>query len=78
MAYTWATSSVEHTRQKNGIITVWYDGEEVFTTNDVVFRTVDTLKITGIFFQNFFGGSTVDWATPVATYIDFKDFMLTH
>ncbi|CAF3545024.1 unnamed protein product [Rotaria sp. Silwood1] len=64
--------------KKDGIITVWYDGKEVFKTTDVLFRTVYTLKITGIFFQTFFGGSTADWATPVATYIDFKDFKLTH
>ena len=60
----------------NGRIDVCYDGNLVLTQTNITFRTVPTLNINGIIFQTFFGGSGVDYATPINTYVDFADFAL--
>lgn len=61
----------------DGYITVWYDNVQISQTTDLEFRTVDKLKINGVLFQTFFGGSTSDWATPVDTYVDFANFRVS-
>ena len=60
----------------NGRIDVCYDNKLVYTVKNVMFRTVDSLKINGIIFQSFFGGSGSEYATPTSTYADFADFAI--
>jgi hypothetical protein len=61
----------------DGRIRVWFDGKMVLDEGGLVFRTTDSLKIEGLFFSTFFGGSDSSWTTPVSTYVDFADFTLT-
>lgn len=58
----------------NGRIRAWADGKEVVDEKGLTFRTVDTLKIDGIYFSTFFGGSDLTWATPKNVHVDFAKF----
>lgn len=62
---------------RDGSVTVWLDGRQVFQQKNLLYRTVDTLQIEGIFFSTFFGGSDDRWATPRDTHIDFANFALS-
>lgn len=64
-------------QQQNGRIQVWLDGKRVIDENGLTFRTVDTLKIEGIFFSTFFGGNDASWATPKDVYVDFAEFSVS-
>lgn len=61
----------------DGRITVWLDGKEVLDEDGLTFRTTENLKIEGIFFSTFFGGSSSSWATPKDVEVDFAEFSLT-
>ena len=63
--------------QADGEIRLWVNDAPVIDQKEVTFRTVDSLKINGIFFSTFFGGGDASWATPQDTYIDFADFSIT-
>jgi hypothetical protein len=63
--------------QVNGQIRVWLDGRLVFDRQDLIFRSVQTLKIEGILFSTFFGGGDVSWATPQEVFADFADFSVS-
>lgn len=63
--------------QRNGRIKVWVDGRLVLDEGNLVFRTVDTLKIEGVFFSTFFGGDDPTWATPKDTYVEFAKFAVS-
>lgn len=58
----------------DGRIRLWVDDELVVDESELLFRTVDTLQIDGIFFSTFFGGGDASWATPHDVYADFADF----
>ncbi|WP_064745270.1 polysaccharide lyase [Pseudonocardia acaciae] len=60
--------------QKNGSVTVWLDGKQVFQKADLDYRSSGGLHIDGVFFSTFFGGSDVSWASPVNQTIDFAGF----
>jgi hypothetical protein len=60
--------------EEDGSITVWLDGVEVFRADDLEYRTVETLKIDGLFFSTFFGGGDPSWASPHDQVVDFADF----
>ena len=62
---------------KNGRIRVWVDGKPVLDQSNLTFRSTDKLKIEGIFFSTFFGGSATSWATPKSVYADFADFSVS-
>ncbi|BAY20906.1 hypothetical protein NIES2100_06500 [Calothrix sp. NIES-2100] len=62
--------------QNNGQVQVWLDGKQVLNQKNLTFRTTDKLKIEGIFFSTFFGGSDYTWSTPKDVYIDFANFSL--
>lgn len=64
-------------QQANGRIQVWLDGKRVINRGGLTFRTVDMLKIEGIFFSTFFGGNDATWATPRAVYVDFAEFSVS-
>ncbi|MBX2863107.1 MAG: hypothetical protein KTR27_06090 [Leptolyngbyaceae cyanobacterium MAG.088] len=61
----------------DGEIRLWVNDTLVIEQSDLIFRTVDSLQIDGIFFSTFFGGGDASWATPQDTYIDFADFSVT-
>jgi hypothetical protein len=61
----------------DGSIQVRVNGQTVFATGGLTFRTVDSLKIEGIFFSTFFGGNDPSWATSVDTYADFARFSVS-
>lgn len=61
----------------NGNLRVWVNEKLVVDRHDVLFRSVDYLKLQGIIFSTFFGGNDQSWATPVDTYVDFSDFAVS-
>jgi hypothetical protein len=58
----------------NGSIQIWVDKQPVFKAEKLNFRSTTKLKIDGVFFSTFFGGSDRSWATPKTVYIDFAEF----
>jgi hypothetical protein len=58
----------------DGIVRVWLDGRPVFAQEGLIFRTVATLRIEGVFFSTFFGGNDSSWASTADTHTDFGDF----
>ncbi|MBD2357072.1 heparin lyase I family protein [Tolypothrix sp. FACHB-123] len=63
--------------KNNGQVQVWLDGKQVLNQKNLTFRTTNKLKIEGIFFSTFFGGSDFSWATPKDVHIDFANFSLS-
>ena len=64
--------------QKNGRVQVWLDGKKVLDQSNLQFRTTEKLKIEGIFFSTFFGGSDQSWATPKEVTVDFTNFSVNN
>jgi hypothetical protein len=62
--------------QANGSIQIWIDQQPVFKAEKLKFRSTTKLKIDGVFFSTFFGGSDRSWATPKTVYIDFAEFSM--
>lgn len=58
----------------NGRVRVWLNEQPVLDESGLTFRTIDGLKIEGVFFSTFFGGGDSSWATPKDVYADFADF----
>jgi polysaccharide lyase-like protein len=58
----------------DGRVRVWLDGHQVLDEAGLRFRTVGDLRIEGLFFSTFFGGSDRSWSTPRDTYVDFAAF----
>jgi hypothetical protein len=63
--------------ERNGQILVYVNGSQVLNEQQVEFRTTTGLKIDGVFFSTFFGGSDHTWATPTDQYTDFADFRVS-
>ncbi|MEM9002365.1 MAG: polysaccharide lyase [Cyanobacteria bacterium P01_F01_bin.86] len=68
---------LNHPDRSDGEIRVWVNDELVIEQRNLQFRTVDSLKIDGIFFSTFFGGGDSSWSTPEDTHIDFANFEVT-
>ncbi|WP_232667380.1 polysaccharide lyase [Pseudonocardia sp. TRM90224] len=62
---------------KDGRVTVWQDGRQVLDVTGLEFRSAADLRIDGLFFSTFFGGSDSSWASPVDQYTDFAGFRLS-
>jgi hypothetical protein len=62
--------------KRDGSVRVWVDEREVLMQSNLQFRTVDTLKIEGVFFSTFFGGSDSSWASPKDVHVDFAAFQV--
>jgi hypothetical protein len=58
----------------DGVVRGWLDGKSTFQQEGLLFRTVPTLQIEGVFFSTFFGGSDTTWAATADTHVDFADF----
>ena len=69
--------SLNQPGKSNGVIQVWVNNQEVLTLKNLLFRTSKNLKIEGIFFSTFFGGSDYSWATPKDVYVDFTTFSIS-
>jgi hypothetical protein len=61
----------------DGRVRVWLDDRLVLDQNGLTFRTVNTLKIEGIFFSTFFGGEDTTWAPSKDVSADFADFKVS-
>jgi hypothetical protein len=61
---------------QDGSVTVWLDGKQVLTEPNILYRTVDRLRIDGIFFSTFFGGADPGWAPHRDQHVDFAGFAL--
>lgn len=61
----------------DGHIKVWADGVMVVDQQGLTFRTTANLKINGIYFDVFYGGSDDRWAAPQDTTIQFAEFSVS-
>jgi hypothetical protein len=62
--------------QADGVLRMWVDGQSLGEEKGILIRTVDSLRINGMFFDVFFGGNDDTWAPPRDTFIDFAKFRL--
>ncbi len=60
----------------DGYVRLWLDGKLVGEQAGLVIRSVDSLKINGLFFDFFFGGNDDTWAPRRNTYVDFSNFKI--
>lgn len=60
----------------DGIVRMWLDDALVGEAVGVRMRTINELKINGMFFDVFFGGNDDSWAPKWDTHIDFYGFSL--
>ena len=58
----------------DGILQAWYDGQEVFYADTILFRKTPNLKIDQIFYSVFLGGDDLSWTSAKDEYICFDDF----
>jgi hypothetical protein len=63
--------------KSDGQIVVWANGCPVIRESGLVFRTTGRLRIDGLFFSTFFGGSDRSWSTPVDQHVEFSDFQVS-
>jgi hypothetical protein len=61
----------------DGRVIVWQDGRKVLDSRGLEFRTTGELRIEGLFFSTFFGGSDTSWASPVDQHADFAGFAIS-
>ena len=62
--------------QLDGKFMLFIDGALVIDLDDVNYRQVDSIKLMGMHFNTFFGGSDSSWYPSTNQYIDFKDFAI--
>lgn len=62
--------------ENDGVVRMWVDSQFLGEERGILVRTVDTLRINGMFFDVFFGGNDDSWAPKSDTYIDFSNFHL--
>lgn len=60
----------------DGSLRMWLDDVLVGEAGGIRMRTIDELKINGMFFDVFFGGNDDSWAPKWDTHIDFYGFSL--
>ncbi|MGL4968671.1 MAG: polysaccharide lyase [Fusobacteriaceae bacterium] len=63
--------------KKDGAIEVFLDGKKVAMIENLSFRVSGKLKIEGLFFSTFFGGSDETWASTDDVFVDFKNFIVS-
>lgn len=85
-AWTWPTGrwvcveqqvSLNRADEGNGLVVLWLDGVPVYQISDVRYRSVDDLRIEGLFFSTFFGGDDLSWASPIDQHVDFAGFSVS-
>ncbi len=60
----------------DGFVRLWFDGRLVGEEKGLLIRSVDSLKINGLFLDFFFGGNDDSWAPKQDTYVDFSSFRI--
>lgn len=60
--------------QANGEIELFVDGQSVISVSGLILRARDAGRLRGIQMQSFFGGSTIEWASPKDQDLYFTDF----
>lgn len=63
--------------ESNGILQVWQDGSLKINQRHIQFRANDSVGISNTMFSTFFGGGSVDYATPIDTSSYFKNYVLS-
>ncbi len=63
--------------EDDGSVTVWVDGREAFTEAGMRYRTVEDLRIDGVFFSTFYGGADPSWAPTEDQHADFAAFAVS-
>lgn len=58
----------------DGVVEIWIDGTRVAHHEGLLLRTSPRVRVEGVFFSTFFGGSDPSWATPVDQSAEFADF----
>ncbi|MDO8930744.1 MAG: hypothetical protein Q7W54_17360 [Bacteroidota bacterium] len=61
----------------DGILQGWFDGQEAFYTDSMLFRKDEKLKIDHIFYSIFLGGDDLSWTSAKDEYICFDDFRVS-
>ena len=57
----------------DGLIDLWVDGEEAIKLRDITLSEAANATIHGSHYQTFFGGSTIEWASPKTQKVWFAD-----
>jgi len=61
----------------DGVLQGWFDGQEAFFNDSILFRKDEKLKIDQIFYSVFLGGDDLSWTSPKDEYICFDDFRVS-
>ncbi|KAK9709173.1 hypothetical protein K7432_009205 [Basidiobolus ranarum] len=63
--------------KKNGLVEVYLNRTKVFSMDSLQYRKSSKLGITSLMFSTFFGGSEPRFATPVDTFLYFKNIQFS-
>ncbi|KAF8600092.1 hypothetical protein BDV93DRAFT_497076 [Ceratobasidium sp. AG-I] len=83
--WTWKTGTWQTIAQKvtlndvgkpNGSVVIYVDGKEVYAANNIMLRMSEQSAPQGVMVQSFFGGHTIDWASPQDQTLHLADFSL--
>ncbi|MBS7791779.1 hypothetical protein KTR66_17395 [Roseococcus sp. SDR] len=55
----------------DGVIRLWVNGQRVLERRDLALRESATVRVNGLLFATFFGGSDARWASPRDQWADF-------
>ena len=58
----------------NGAVRAWLDGKLAYQNEHLLYRTVASLRVEGVFFSTFFGGGDSSWAPARDLHADFAHF----
>ncbi len=58
----------------NGAVRAWLDGKPAYQNEQMLYRTVASLRIEGVLFSTFFGGGDSSWAPSKDLHADFAHF----
>ncbi|KAG0202510.1 hypothetical protein BGX28_004998 [Mortierella sp. GBA30] len=62
---------------QNGALQMYVNGNQVFSLNNIPYRTTGMVAFQGLMFSSFFGGSDGSYATPVDTSVYFRNVQLS-
>lgn len=60
----------------NGIVEAWLDGVKVLSSNTMLYRKTEDIKINLFYFSTFYGGADPSWAPKTDQYIYFDNFRI--
>lgn len=67
-----------NTPEKNdGVLQAWFDGQEAFYTDSILFRKSSELQTDHVSYSVFMGGDDFSWAPSKNQYIYFDDFRIS-